>query len=118
VKRTWVAGFVGRQSCRYLQILLPLLRQDVRRGPEVPGPERQLPRQPLDGVGLAGSRPGVAAIQEHLQVRPLGDTGEEPSQLVVHDVDPVPVHVVGAEDLVQPVLQLVPVPVPYSGVRL
>ena len=89
--------------------------EDVCRGREEAGFEGLLRGKLGQAQEFPGAGAGMAGVEQHLQGAPLGQAGEDLTQLVVHDIGAVPVHVVGAEDLVQLVLQLVPVPVPDLG---
>ena len=42
----------------------------------------------------------MTLIQENFQVRPLRKPGKNGFQVIIHNVGPVPVHVMGAKDLI------------------
>ena len=89
--------------------------EDVCGGREEAGLEGLFRGQLGQAQEFPGAGAGVAGVEQHLQGATLGQAGEDLPQLVVHDIGTVPVHVVGAEDLVQLILQFVAVPIPHLG---
>jgi len=93
-------------------LLIKLPAKNVNRRLKKPGTNGLFQRKGGHGRSFSGPGTGMTAVQQHLQVRPLRKSGEEGLQLVIHNVGPVPVHVIRAEDLIEVVLQFISIPVP------
>lgn len=92
-----------------LHILIVGPGGDVRRRGQEPGLEGELKGEGADGRHIPCACAGVAGIEEYIEIGAFGQGREDLPEVVVGDEGSVPVHIVGADDLVLSVLQLVSV---------
>lgn len=98
------------------QIFFPhLTAQDIDRRHDESGFIPLFGGQQRQRGGLAGPGSGMAGVYEHLQANTGRQSRKDLFQIVIDDIGPLPVHIVGADDFIEPVLQFIAVPVPDLG---